>query len=204
MTDLLAKFADKHGRDDVGAGLSGANTVLPPQIADFLYTYGGASFGKGLYRIIAPNDFATWLGRIKEGFPDYAERVLCFGYDWLGNSFALDGKTSFQSILLFEPGTGEILNIPANLATFHQTTLIDYPDAAVAQPFHQKWLRAGGAAPERHQCVGYKRPLFLGGRDDESNLELSDLDVYWTFAAQMIRQVAGLPPGTRVNIKPEE
>ncbi|CAE6797130.1 hypothetical protein R75461_05007 [Paraburkholderia nemoris] len=50
------------------------------------------------------------------------------------------------------------------------------------------------------QCVGYKRPLFLGGADELHNLELTDLDVYWTLSSQMIAQLSGVPTGTSVKI----
>ena len=46
------------------------------------------------------------------------------------------------------------------------------------------------------ECVGYKTPLFLGGKDVMDNLEILNLDVYWTLTAQLIRKARGLPLGT--------
>ncbi|MCP2517553.1 MAG: T6SS immunity protein Tdi1 domain-containing protein [Achromobacter mucicolens] len=45
----------------------------------------------------------------------------------------------------------------------------------------------------------YGIPLFLGGQDEVSNLELSDLDVYWHLLSQLIRQTRGLPAGTPIG-----
>jgi len=34
-----------------------------------------------------------------------------------------------------------------------------------------------GRAPAKDECVSYRTPLFLGGVDDTTNLEICDLDV---------------------------
>jgi hypothetical protein len=100
---------------------------------------------------------------------------------------------------MLEPGTGEALEIPSSITEFHSLELVQYADAAVAISFFQEWLRFGGAPPAYDQCVGYKRPLYLGGTDDITNLELSDFDVYWTISAQLLAKARGLPVGTRIN-----
>lgn len=46
-------------------------------------------------------------------------------------------------------------------------------------------LMVGGDIPH-DKCVGYKVPLFLNGEDNISNLELSDIEVYWGIMGQMI------------------
>ena len=35
-------------------------------------------------------------------------------------------------------------------------------------------------------CVGYKIPLFLGGNDEISNLEITDMEIYWGICGQLI------------------
>jgi hypothetical protein len=42
-------------------------------------------------------------------------------------------------------------------------------------------------------------PLFLGGADDVSNLERSDLAVYWSLCGQLRRHTVELPPATRIH-----
>jgi hypothetical protein len=172
----------------------------------FFEEFGGASFKGGLYRIIHPSDAGSWRERIALAFPDFAQRSTCFGYDWLGRAFALDSVRSDDgkpAVLLLEPGMDEVLEVPANLATFHNKILLEEHDAALASSFYEVWIASGGVAPTYDQCVGYKKPCFLGGVDDIENLELGDLDVYWHIMGQLIEQVRGLPPGSRVRIKLE-
>jgi len=92
---------------------------------------------------------------------------------------------------MFEPGTGEALAIPCNLETFHDEELVEYGDAALASEFQERWLANDGAAPQYGQCIGYKKPLFLGGADELGNLEMFDVDVYWHLMAQLISKVRG-------------
>ena len=49
------------------------------------------------------------------------------------------------------------------------------------------------------QCAGYKVPLFLGGEDSIHNLELSDIEVYWSLMAQLRLATIDLAPGTRIS-----
>ncbi|MGX9177136.1 T6SS immunity protein Tdi1 domain-containing protein [Mesorhizobium sp. BHbdii] len=102
---------------------------------------------------------------------------------------------------MFEPGTGEALQVPANVRTFHEIDVREDEDAALAANLYADWRDSGGAEPAYDQCIGYKKPLFLGGEDDISNQKLSDLEVYWHIMGQVIAKVNGLPPGTPVNIQ---
>lgn len=164
---------------------------------------GGGSFDQGLYRVIRASDAGAWNSRVAVAFPNFASRITCFGFDWLGRVFAVDPKRTEDGqpgVVMFEPGTGEALEVPCNIASFHDEELIEYKDAALASDFHQRWLNSGGDAPEYGQCIGYKKPLFLGGADELGNLELSDLDVYWHLMGQLITKYRGLPPGTPISI----
>jgi hypothetical protein len=176
-----------------------------PRIKDLLLRFAGASFNLGLYRVMAADAFGWANDFVAQAFPAFSGKAVPFGYDWLGRIFALDPsrlKGGSPAVVMFEPGTGEGLEIPCNLLTFHENELIDYRDEALAVGFHRQWLTKGGPPPKQHQCVGYRQPLFLAGKDVVENLELSDLDVYWTLSGQLIRKARGLPPGTRIeNIK---
>jgi hypothetical protein len=117
--------------------------------------------------------------------------------------FALDNKRMEDdqaSVLMFEIGTGQVLEIPSNLESFHERGLMEFGEAALAISFHEKWLNTGGAAPHYDQCIGYKMPLFLGGKDEVENLETSDIDVYWHLIGQLVRKAKGLPEGTPVHV----
>jgi hypothetical protein len=43
------------------------------------------------------------------------------------------------------------------------------------------------------ECIGYKVPLFLGGKDTTDNFEIADLEVYWEITCQLYHQVKDLP-----------
>jgi hypothetical protein len=60
---------------------------------------------------------------ISDAFSDYAQRACPFGYDWLGRQFALDSsrvENGESLVLLMEPGTAEVLEIPLSFAAFHE------------------------------------------------------------------------------------
>lgn len=146
----------------------------------------------GLYRRHREEDVERFTALAEAAFPDLKGAIRCFGADWLGRQFATDARRvegGKPQVVLIEPGTGEVLEIPADIDSFHTTILVDEADAAVAEPFYRDWLASGGARPAYDQCIGYIRPLFLGGADDLGNLELSDLDVYWTITGQILTQI---------------
>lgn len=100
---------------------------------------------------------------------------------------------------MFEPGTGEILEIPVPFTAIHDDELVDHRNAALASDFFAAYLVAGGQPPNSGQCVGYRIPLFLGGQDELPNLDLVDLDVHWHLTGQLILKAKGLPPGATIG-----
>jgi len=156
----------------------------------------------GAYRPHRPEDVQRFTALAAEAFPSFATRIECFGSSWLGCQFATDRarvERGEKLVLLLEPGTGEALEIPATFASFHDEELFQHADAALALSFYRDWLKAGSVAPTYAQCIGYQRPLYLGGADNLSNLELADFEVYWSLASQLLAKVRGLPVGTRVG-----
>ena len=142
-----------------------------------LNAFGGHSFGKGLYRLHGIEDIEAWNTRITEAFPAYRGRIQVFGFDWLGRQFTLDKENENNGqcqILTFEPGTGQVLEIPCNFMEFHNDEIPNYPDACLASGFFNDWLSVHPSAINHEQCVGYKTMLFLGGSDDIENLEVSN------------------------------
>jgi hypothetical protein len=171
---------------------------------EFASEFAGASFDRGLYRVHDERSGAQALALIAEAFPEFAARVCPFGYDWLGGQVAVDTArvvAQQPQVLLLEPGTGEALEIPLSFAAFHDVELVEEADAALAKGFFETWSTANGDALPlgRGQCVGYRVPLFLGGQDDVENLEVSDVEVYWSICGQLRHGVQSLPPGTSVD-----
>lgn len=175
---------------------------LPKELSAFLTEFGGGSYRQGLYRVHLPAEVENRTAMVVAAFPAFDGRVTCFADDWLGRHFALDASRAIldkAAVVMFEPGTGEALEIPCDLTEFHEQEIIDHEDAALASGFFVEWLRAGNLRPARGQCAGYKQPLFLGGNDTIENLELSDLGVYWSLMAQLLAKIRDLPLGTRIG-----
>ncbi len=154
-----------------------------PDVFDLLTHMGGMSFGGGTYRLHRLDDLSAWNSSIGMAWPKTKGRVTCFAYDWAGRQFALFEKTT---VLQFNAGDLEWTEIPADLKAFHNEILVEMAEPALGLSFFEAWLGSGGARPMYSECIGCKRPLFLGGSDWIDNLEVIDLEVYWTVSAPII------------------
>ena len=202
---MLEKFKAHFLPDSASvAASSGSSASLAPDVAKLLAEIGGSSFNGGLYRVVRRSELDDWASRIGYAFPEFKGRVTCFAYDWLGRAFAIDAtrlEGGRPGVVMFEPGTGEALKIPANIETFHDDELINFGESALAIDFYHRWQKRLNAPLAYEHCAGYKKPLFLGGADDIENLETSDIDVYWHIMGQLILKTKGLPIGTSVRTK---
>lgn len=164
--------------------------------------FGGQSYSKGLYRIHTIDSAVKWNSIVTETFPEFGKRITCFGYDWLGRQFALDNQrveNGQQQVLMFEPGTGEVLEIPCNIVQFHEEEIPEFNDSCLASDFFKEWISIYPNEIKISECVGYKTMLFLGGEDTVQNLEKGNMDVYWGICSQLIQKTNGLPEGTIVK-----
>ncbi|GAB6988494.1 T6SS immunity protein Tdi1 domain-containing protein [Paenibacillus pini] len=160
-------------------------------------------FGKGLYRLHDLSNIEYWNGIISDAFPEFSDRISCFGYDWMGRQFTLDMKRIVNGqpqILMFEPGTGEVLRIPCNFIDFHDDEIPNYHNDCLASDFYFSWKSQFNDNLEKDECVGYKVILFLGGEDVVGNLEKSNMEVYWDICGQLRTQTKDLSEGTLINI----
>jgi len=186
-------FGPRRDALEVGAAWTHPRLSSVAGYEAFAQDFAGASFGGGLYRVhdsvTGPRAFTF----VSDAFPEFTQRSCPFGYDWLGRQFAVDSERVDKGqpqVLLLEPGTGEALEIPVDFAAFHDEELVDQSDAALASGLFGAWSKANPDTQPllRSQCVGYKIPLFLGGADAIENLEVSDIEVYWTVFGQLRRQ----------------
>ncbi len=161
------------------------NDSIPCEIRKLLSMFAGETFNNGLYRIHKESNIEKWNQNIFEMYPNFRNTICCFGYDWLGRQFATCNYSN-DIVLMFEPGTGEVLEIPCNIIEFHEIEIVEHSDAALASMFFDEWIKfSSGSFITFDQCIGYKIPLFLGGEDSVENLELIDLDVYWNLCLQL-------------------
>lgn len=197
---MFERFIASYGSDlplSWGAGESSS-----PTVNEFLKNFGGYSFNNGIYRLFSASASGGWGDLVSRAFPRFSAHIKCFGVDWLGRIFAVDGRRlvgGAPGVVMFEPGTGEALEVPCNIVSFHEEELIDYREEALAESFYLRWMSSGGRVPLIDQCVSYKKPLFLGGADVIENLEICDLDVYWEISTELIRQARNLSVGSSIG-----
>ncbi len=145
---------------------------------EFCKSLNGKSFLNGMYRLFKTDDIEKWTVITEQSFPLYKGRISVFGYDWLGRIFGLNKESG--TVLLFEPGTDEVLDIPASFEDFHNVEIVDYNQDSLASDFFNEWfLKNNKYELKNSECAGYKVPLFLNGDDVLENLEVSDMEVYW-------------------------
>ena len=119
-----------------------------------------------------------------------------------GRQFALDSQrieNGQPQILMFEPGTAEVLEIQCNIVQFHDEEIPGYHDSCLASYFFEDWISSNPDGLEINECAGYKVMLFLSGEDTLQNLEKSDMDVYWSICSQLILKTKDLPEGAQVK-----
>jgi Domain of unknown function (DUF1851) len=167
-------------------------------------SFAGCSFQNGLYRLHDASSGPRAQALIAEAFASFAARAYPFAFDWLGRQFALDEgrkQAGEPLVLILEPGTGLALEVPLPFSTFHDEELVDYHDAALATGFFAAWAQdhAAELPLPTDRCAGYRVPLFLGGKDTVDNLEVVDVDVYWSICGQLRQGTTTLPAGTSIN-----
>jgi hypothetical protein len=195
LAPFLAQFQIDRGLGAPRAELSTSDSrarTQPGSVEELLDRFGGMSFSGGLYRLHRLEDVGEWNHTIATAWSETANRVSVFAYDWLGRQFALFGQ---QMVLQFSAGTLDWVEMPADPVAFHNEILVTYRQDALAYEFYQAWLQSGGARPNYSMCIGYQKPLFLGGVDWIENLEAIDMDVYWTVTAPIIAKAIQIGVG---------
>ena len=183
-----------------------ANPNLSKGLNILFQKFGGQTVESGLYRVHKFEDTVKWNDIIGELFPQFMGEIQCFGYDWLVRQFATDKDCTHKEgerVLMFEPGTEQVLEIPCNVIAFHDIEIIKNPDLCLARSFYAKWASERDIIfienkkcgeylmPSLLECVGYRIPLFLGGKDDITNLELVDMETYWTICSKLVKKQNG-------------
>jgi hypothetical protein len=171
-------------------------------IKAFFTKYSGATFNNGLYRVLPADQIKKWTKIVEALYPQYKGKIVTFASDWFGRVFALDAtrvEGGQYQVVLLDPAAGDALDIPCSFASFHNEELCDYPNEALEAENYGQWITAKGVAPKSNECVGYIKPLVLGGVDDIPNQEITDMEVYWSICTQIKQQVDKLPEGTKID-----
>lgn len=169
----------------------------PPDVkatgwSEFLAEFSGCSFNNGLYRTHNVGAIGEWNRIVSSTFSIDPNSLVCFGYDWLGRHFALDFdrvEAGEPLVLMFEPGTGDALEIPSNFTEFHDMQLTVHTTECLEPEYYAEWLDVGNEPLAHDRCAGYRVPLILGGEDSIDNLEASDMEVYWVILGQILAKI---------------
>lgn len=200
LTVMFSRFLSRYplpeGRADEPWGVE--SLLGTPGYVDLAQQVAGLSLCGGLLRLVGAREGRLASEFIQEGFPEFAARAVPFAVDWIGRVVAIDQGRS-PGLLLIEPGSADAFEIDESFVDFFNADVVDDPETFLAADLFRDWQAAGGGVPGVGQCVGFKVPLFLGGAGVAANLELTDLEVYWSFAAQLRARTRGLPPGTRIR-----
>jgi hypothetical protein len=156
----------------------------------FITSFSGRQFGDGLLTVFFNGDLKKWHANVYNAFPITQGEFVLFGHDWLGNclGIATDGPSK-GNVVIFEIGTAEILSTGCDFQTFLNNEIPNNGNASLSSIFYREWLNKKGTSVKYGRCIGYKIPLFMGGKDDITNLEDSDMDVYWSIISQVMAQI---------------
>ncbi len=187
--------------DEVGVGDAMLlSTVSDNDVRVVIEHLGGKTFDDGLYRVFQSGEIQGVTEVIKEAFPEFDNRLVPFGFDWLGRVFASDKERvvdGHSQVMMIEFGAGEAMQIPCSSIEFHESELINFADDALSKPFFDQWKASHLGTVPYSKCVGYRVPLFLGGSDTIENLEVSDRSVYWHVCGQLRVQAKAMRSGQK-------
>lgn len=112
--------------------------------------------------------------------------------DWMGRQYCLSGR----QLLLFDPGYRDVYEVDYDTV---DDAMTGDPAFYLCADLLRQWRARHPEPVPGGRCVGYRRPLFLGGTATVDNLEVVITEVYWSINGQIWRQVEDLPPGTPIS-----
>jgi hypothetical protein len=178
-----------------------APSDLPPALLAVFDEFGGATLDNGFYRFHVASSARRSDQACANLIGGFAGRFRCFAVDWLGREIAADARPGRPNkVIIVDPGGGEYLTTPCVIEDWHDA--VAEPDGdPLAVTFYQDWKKAN---PEFRglrfdQAIGYRVPLFLGGEDEVTNLEVTDRETYFEICTQLAQGVRDMPPGTTIE-----
>lgn len=165
------------------------NGVKCNSIDEFLENTSGKSFLNGLYTIFKKEDIEKWNGIVGEYFSNYKGGFSVFSYDWIGKIYAIENNS--KMIIMFDPEEHECYATDMDIVKFHEE-IVNNTDGIFSSNYFNQWLKKNNNKIIKYgECVGFKVPLSLGGKDELDNLEEIDMDVYWTITLDINNAVKG-------------
>jgi len=138
------------------------------QLVDVFDALGGVTVEGGLYRVYSPQRALAATAMVEDAMPELRGRIDCFAADWLGCHFALDKARvdgGENLVLILEPGTGEVLEVPVSVRSFHDSELVEFAEAALAVSFYGRGgRRAATGTRSTNRRAFTPRRCFSGER----------------------------------------
>jgi hypothetical protein len=137
------------------------------------------------------NSDALWRGE----YGDQTEGCLFFAEDVFGCQFCLRDEQVFT----FDPETGELQEMAADLEDWAGQLLADY-EVLTGHPLAHAWQSQRGPLPPGKRLVP-GIPFVCGGEFELNNLLLLDAVKGMHVRANLARQIRDLPDGARIEFK---
>ena len=170
-----------------------------PELREIFETLSGVTFENGLFKIHTVGSFYLWTEMAFEYFKKYKGNSYCFAFDWVGRQYAVNYFDNKTFILMLDPATAEVFKLEADIQSFLNEEIDEFKNGVLEiEKFN---ILSKKIAPDLQfsQCIGFKKFLFLGGKDELDNFEVSDMEVYWELHYQIYLKTRNLPPDTLVN-----
>ena len=154
-----------------------------PDLNQAIRDLGGLSVENGLFRIHTFQTSIRWRENIETAFPKYTGKIGALGMDWMGRQFAYALKKDF--VILFDISTGEDLVLEQTISEFLTDEIVRYGDDTFGAERARKFLSSDRVL-NFDEIIGFKVPLYLGGKDEDDNLEFINADVDWEINRQLM------------------
>lgn len=176
----------------------GLYSSLPNPFVELISKEGGTIFENGIFRIHTFESSLHWALLLERYFADNKRNVYPFAFDWMGRHFCINDKNNI--IYMFDSAMFEVFTLDRSIDAFFNEDLVeDADDLLNATLFMNACQSLQIKELKFDRCIGYKVPLYLGGKDEISNWEILDMEVYWDFMHQIYIQVKDLPDGTKID-----
>jgi hypothetical protein len=206
LDNFLTSF--KKSSDDGGylnryneVGLSALANL--PELYELFENLSGTAFENGLFKIHSYGSFYSWTQIAFEYFKKYRGNSYCFAFDWVGRQYAVNYNKGKTLILMLDPATAEVFELEANIESFLNEEIEEFKIGVLEFEKFRVLSERTAFKLNFGQCMGFKKFLFLGGKDELNNLEVVDMEVYWELNYQVFCKTNGLPPGTSINLSIE-
>lgn len=158
----------------------------------------GRSFNHGLIRFHSSTSRPRWAGIIKNHIRLSPSETLPLFFDWEGRNVFFhreSGRTYFV-----DPSTNEVDWVTQSIVELLEKICSNEgPDVLDEEDFEAARRHLGGPSLGFDECIGFVLPLFLGGSEEPSNREVTDMEVFWEINRQLTEQTNDLQVGTPIE-----